>query len=194
MTFYRKGEHPRLRITSERLASVKDIYAQELRAIGFEGVRGPGESIEGKLVDVHYNFASKVNQVLHLVNYVTRPLGVEHLKAWQESENGQKMIALCVCELKGFRFIRYWGKWAGCRYADKQDVIGEVKSVINEPVKYLGYIHMVALQGLIRSGKVEKRGRDLYARPGPFTADCWLQKNYPERKEGVNHASGFGCS
>jgi hypothetical protein len=191
LTFHPRGEHPRLRITPERLASVKDIYAQELRAIGFEGVRGPGEAIEGKLVDVHYNFEFEIGKVLHLVNYATRPLGAEHLKAWQESEKGQEMIDLCVRQLKGFRFIRYWGKWAGCRYADKQDVIGEVRSVINEPVKYLGYIHMAALQGLIRSGKVEKRGRDLYARPGPFSADSWPQKNDPERKAGVNYASGL---
>lgn len=182
LTFSRKGEHHRLRITPERLAAIKDVYAQELRDIGFDGVRGPGESIKGKLVDVHYSFAAKANQVLHLVNYVTRPLGAEHLKAWQESDNGRDMIDLCVRDLKGFRFIRYWGKWAGCKYADKQNVIEEVQSFINEPVKFLGHIHMADLQVLIRAGDVAKIGRDLYARPGPFSKNCLPQKRDPAKR------------
>jgi len=190
LVFYGKGEHRRLKRTPEELASIKDRWAMELRAIGFEGIRGPGETIEGKRVDVHYNFAVKTEQVLQRVNYASRPLGAEHLKAWQESENGQAMIDLCVRELKGFRFIRYWGKWAGCKFKDRQDVRGEVQSIIREPVEYLGVIPMAQLQELVRSGRVKKIGRDLYVRPGPFMADGWPQKNEADRKAGVSCGSG----
>jgi len=156
--FYPREEHHRLRLAPEKLAAIKDRLAQELRAIGFEGVRGPGEQIEGKLVDVRYNLAPKVEQVMHMINYATRPLGAEHLKAWQASENGPAMIDLCVRQLKGFRFIRFWGPWARCRYKDKQDIKKEVEGVIGEPVKFIGFVTMPQLRDLMQSGEVRKIG------------------------------------
>lgn len=170
LIFYRKEEHQRLRLAPEKLAAIKDRLAQELRAIGFEGIRGPGEQIEGKLVDVRYNFASTAEQVMHKINYATRPLGPEHLKAWQASENGPAMIDLNVRGLKGFRAMRFWGPWAGCRYKDEQDVKAEVQSVVGEPLQYNGLIGINTLQDLIQSAKVRKIGRDFYVWPGPFAA------------------------
>ncbi|GAJ18577.1 unnamed protein product, partial [marine sediment metagenome] len=100
LIFERKRPGLKYKITPERLSSVKDLYATGLRRLGCSDVRGPGEAIAGKRVDVHYNYASDGAQVLKKIRYLNRPLGPEHLAAWRQDVDGQAMIDLHVRELK----------------------------------------------------------------------------------------------
>ncbi|GAI68592.1 unnamed protein product [marine sediment metagenome] len=160
--FLPKGEGVKLKLSPEILDAVKDRFARGLRNLGCSDIRGPGESITGKMVDVHYSYASKGRKVLHKINYMTRPLGPEHLEAWRQNIDGQKMIDLHVQELKGFQYMRSWDRWAGCNYYDTESTIKEVESVIGEPVEHIGFTPASDIQKMITAGILEKIGEDLY--------------------------------
>ena len=192
--WYRKDEHVTRKLSHQFLDAMKDSYARGLRCVGCSGVRGPGETIAGKRVVMHYGFKWKPEKVLHLIRYVTRPLGAEHLKAWQASENGQGMIDLCVEQLKGFQFIRHWDRWANCNYQDTEDAVHETASLIGSPVIFAGHVPIERIDELVASGQVKKVGDDLYRQPGRFSADYLPRGRIINLKEGVNHASGFDSS
>jgi hypothetical protein len=191
LIFYRKGEIGRARLAPAVLDAIKNRYARGLRRLGCSGVRGPDEEINGKRVDVHYNFATTPAQVLHLINYITRPMSQAHLEAWQGSEAGQGMIDLCVQELKGFQYLRNWDRWAGCNYYDFEDAVRETASVIGSPVIFAGSVPIERINELIVAGQVKKVGDDLYRQPGRLLADYLPRGWIINLKEGVNYASDF---
>ncbi|MBA7577110.1 hypothetical protein ES708_18956 [subsurface metagenome] len=167
--FLPRGSSFKLKISPAKLSAIKDRWARGLRRLGCSDVRGPGENIAGKLVDVQYKWASKPKEVMFKIEYMTRPLGPEHLTAWRQDPDGQKMIDLHVRQLKGFQFMRSWDRWAGCNYYDTEDAVKEVESVIGEPVEWIGYTSTSVVRDLIEAGKLEKVTDDLYIQRGPFT-------------------------
>ncbi len=57
-----KGSGAKLKLTPETLDAVKDRWARGLRKLGCSDVRGPGENIAGKLVNVQYKWSSKLSE------------------------------------------------------------------------------------------------------------------------------------
>lgn len=160
--FHRKEEGVRLKFTPGELIAIDDRWARGLRRLGCSGIRGRGENIAGKMVDVKYRYARSVRKVLHMINYMTQPLGPKHLKAWQQDDDGQEMIDLHVRGLKGFQFMRNCDRWANCNYYDTEDTVKEVESVIGEPVTFIGYTSASDVREMLKAGKLEKIGEDLY--------------------------------
>jgi len=160
--FYRKRDGVRLKETPEKLNAIKDRWARGLRRLGCSDVRGPGEDIAGKRVDVQYSFATKPRKVLFKIRYMTRPLGPEEFGAWHWDDNGKELMDLHVRQLKGFQFIRNWDRWAGCNYYDTEDAVKETESIAGEPLRFIGYTSPFTIKALFDAGKLAKIGKDLY--------------------------------
>jgi len=188
--WYRKEEHIRRKLPPEQLDAIKDSFARALRRLGCSDVRGPGEKIKGRSVDMHYSFKHKPKNVLHLIRYVMRPLGPEHLKAWQASEDGQGMIDLNLVQLKGFQFIRNWDSWANCNFRETEDAKQEIASDIGASVIFAGYEPIARLNELIAAGQVKKVGDDRYRQPGRFAVDYLPIGRIMGQQEGAGDASG----
>ncbi len=157
-----KKEGVRLQRTKAELAALRDSWARSLRRLGCSDVRGPGENIAGKLVNLKYLYARNAARVLQKIKYECRPLGPKHLKAWQESPGGQEMVDLHVRELKGFQFIRNWDRWANCNYSDTEDAVKEFESVFGEPLEHIGYTPAFVVREMFKAGKLEKISEDVY--------------------------------
>lgn len=160
--FEPKKEGRNLKLTPGKLVAISDRYARGLRHLGCSGIHGRGEDIPGVTVNYKYEYARKVEMILFKINYMTRPLGPEHLEAWRQSIDGQKMIDFCVGELKGFQFIRSWDRWARNKYSDTENPKQEVENLIGRDLRFEGYVSMSVVLEKLKDGKVEKIGEDLY--------------------------------
>ncbi len=152
----------RLKLTPGKLVAISDRWARGLRHLGCSGVHGRGEDIPGVTVNYEYQYARKVEQILHKIKYMTRPLSPEHLEAWRQDIDGQKMIDFCVRELKSFRFLRGWDRWGRKKYSDKENIKQEVEDVIGRELEFKDYVSMSVVLEKLKDGIVEKIGEDLY--------------------------------
>jgi len=160
--FEPKKNGRRLKLTPEKLIAISDRWARGLRRLGCSGIHGRGEDMPGVTVNYKYNYAKGIRQVLHKIRYMTRPLAPEHLKLWRQDVDGQKMIDLCVRELKGFQFLRSWGKWARNKYSDTENVKQEVEDTVGRELKFAGYVSMSVILEKLKAGRLEKIDEDLY--------------------------------
>lgn len=68
-------------------------------------------------VDVHKSFVTsdKPLRMLHRIKYMTKPIEVSVFDRWRATGN-REMLNFAVRELKGFRYIRYWGSLSNSNY------------------------------------------------------------------------------
>jgi len=160
--FEPKKNGGRLNLAPEILIAISDRLARGLRCLGCSGIHGRGEDMPGVTVNYKYSYARKIKRILFKIKYMTRPLGPEHLEAWRQDKDGQKMIDLHIRELKGFQFLRSWGSWARNKYSDTEDVKQEVEDVAGRELEFTGYVSMSVILEKLKTGKVEKIDDDLY--------------------------------
>ncbi|GAI68631.1 unnamed protein product [marine sediment metagenome] len=88
--FEPKKNGGRLKLAPEKLIAISDRVARGLRRLGCSGVHGRGEDKPGVTVNYEYSYAKEIKQVMFKIEYMTRPLGPEHLEAWRQDTDGQR--------------------------------------------------------------------------------------------------------
>ena len=88
----------RLTLYPEDLAEIKKRWRWALQGYGCGSM---------DMVNVHYSFTDDVNRIKHRIKYMSRPNpGPENFKPLMKNI---PLLHLCVIDLKGFNFIRYYG-------------------------------------------------------------------------------------
>lgn len=164
----------------EKLEKIKFRYAKALESHGCEIMR---REIDGKnkyIVDVHASFViGQPKRMLHRIRYMTKPVPQEYYYKWW-SEKDIEMLEFTIKEMKGFRYIRYWGELGNSKYLnwyaeiknmDEQEVREmkrealrtEEENLAGERLKSLGIVSM-DIDMLMRRKDVivEKLSNDFY--------------------------------
>ena len=96
-----------------QLNRIKSSWARALRAHGCLGVK------DGSVV-VHKSFVAQKDSYkkkLHRIKYMSRTIDNSYLDKWKECGD-YSMIEFTIKELRGFRYIRYWGELSNSRYQE----------------------------------------------------------------------------
>lgn len=112
------------------LSEVKNRWAKALESHGcdFEG---------DYTVSVHKSFLdgsrSTIGQMMHRIKYMCKPVDQCFFLKWK-NEKKFDLLRFAICAMKGFRFIRYWGKLSNAEY-DEFCADGEDDMNLNEKKK-----------------------------------------------------------
>lgn len=142
-----------------------DLSLDRLKKGWVNALRGHGCQIEGvQGVDIHKSFIDGSArgkkpgyiQILHRIKYMTKPIDQKYLETWKKS-NDYEEIRFTVSELKGYRYLRYWGALSNSKY--KEFIIepdGEEKmnkkdmeKLAGEPLIYRG-LKRVSIEQLMQ--------------------------------------------
>jgi len=131
-------------IYDEQLERIKKRYKAALRAHGC--------SID--VVDIQKTFvrSSEPIKMLHRIKYMTKPIESDMLQKWQNEQN-EEMIRFSVYELKGFRYVRYWGKLNNNKY----------KQWFEEMNKCLTHEELEEMNNMLRTKEEKLAGERLKA-------------------------------
>jgi hypothetical protein len=95
-----------LRISKTKLQQIKTSYKKALTGLLRQEI---------KEVVVHSKYVDNKFYTKKVIRYVTKPTKPETFEKLEE-EGDTELITLLIQELKGFQYIRYWGKLSNCRY------------------------------------------------------------------------------
>lgn len=174
----------------------QDMMLEKIKMRWARALMGHGSQIDLKAkgfgVNVYKNFAKMgdVKRKLHMIKYITKPIDQKYMEKWIDEDN-HGMITFTVRELKGFRYVRYWGMLSNSRFKEWYSRINEgegekmkgrykseYENAAGEPLRVEGIVKMSMTEVLKNPAfTVTKVGRDFYR----------LEKN-PVR-EGTKHGS-----
>lgn len=94
------------RIEETKLRAIKETWRKALIGMGCSGL---------EVVDVNYSYRVGIPKIKHAIRYMARPMDKRHLdQNWKD----QDKVRFLVMDLKGFQWVRFWGKLANSEYKE----------------------------------------------------------------------------
>lgn len=143
-------------ISPEKLAKIRATWVKSLRGMGCVGI---------KVADIHYSFRTRPLHIMHAIKYMTRPMGID------DGYNRVKMLTddmkdFLVVEMKGFRWIRYWGKY-GRHNEEMEDkeTMNSMEKRVGERLRFVGMVTESELVARFRMGELQDLGGGVFVEP-----------------------------